>query len=119
MFYSLRDFLRTGSLAVLLYLVAPSATWAQQLPGILSGTVRDSVSRQPVPYATVVLLPAVPNASQLAGTTTDAQGLFTLPKVGPGSFRLQVSFVGYAPHTRAVLMTAATTTLPPILLAPT
>ena len=119
MCYSLRDFLRTGSLVVLLHLVAPYTMWAQQLPGTLTGSVQDSVSRQPVPYATVVLLPAVTSTSQLAGTTTDAQGLFTLPKVGPGSFRLQVSFVGYASHTRAVLVTAATTTLPPILLAPT
>jgi len=76
------------------------------------------VSRQPVAYATVVLLPASPGGSQLAGATTDAQGQFALPKVVPGSFRLQVSLVGYASHTQAVVVASTTTTLSPILLAP-
>ncbi|QKG59262.1 TonB-dependent receptor (plasmid) [Hymenobacter sp. BRD128] len=80
--------------------------------------MQDSVSHQPVPYATVVLLPLSATGSQLAGATTDPQGLFTLPKVIPGSFRLQVSFVGYASRTQPVVVTSATTTLPLILLVP-
>lgn len=118
MLYPLRAVLRTGSLLVLVHLVAHYATLAQQLPGTLLGSVLDSVGRQPVAYATVVLLPAGPGGSQLAGATTDAQGLFTLPNLTPGSFRLQVSFVGYASHTQAVVVTAATTMLPPVLLTP-
>jgi outer membrane receptor for ferrienterochelin and colicin len=110
--------LRTNTLLVLLHLLAPYATLAQQLPGTLLGSVQDSVSHQPVAYATVVLLPLSATGSQLAGATTDPEGLFTLTKVAPGSFRLQVSFVGYASRTQPVVVTSATTTLPPILLAP-
>jgi len=44
--------------------------------------------------------------------------LFALPKLAPGLYRLQVSLVGYASHPQAVVITSATTTLPPILLAP-
>lgn len=118
MSYPLRDVLRTSGLLVLLHLVAPYATLAQQLSGTLLGSVQDSVSRQPVAYATVVSLPLSSTGGQLAGATTDPQGLFTLPKVVPGSFRLQVSFVGYASRTQSVVVTAATTTIPHILLAP-
>jgi len=110
--------LRTSTLLVLIHLIAPYATLAQQLPGTLLGSVQDSVSHQPVAYATVVLLPLSATGSQLAGATTDPEGLFTLTKVAPGSFRLQVSFVGYASRTQPVVVTSATTTLPPILLAP-
>jgi outer membrane receptor for ferrienterochelin and colicin len=118
MCYQVRAVLRTGSLLVLLCLVAHYAPLAQQLPGTLLGSVLDSVSRQPVSYATVVLLPAAPEGSQLAATTTDAQGLFTLTKLRPGSCRLQVSFVGYASHSQSVVATSASAMLPPILLAP-
>jgi outer membrane receptor protein involved in Fe transport len=116
--YQLCVVFRTSCLLVLLHLVATCATLAQQRPGTLSGSVLDSVSRQPVPYATVVLLPAAPESSQLAGAPTDAQGLFTFPNVVSGSFRLHVRFVGYASRTQPLVVTSATTTLPPILLAP-
>lgn len=110
--------MRISTLLVLLHLLAPYATQAQQLSGTLRGSVQDSVSHQPVAYATVVLLPLAATGSQLAGATTDSQGLFALPKVLPGSFRLQVSFVGYTSRTQLVVATAATATLPPILLVP-
>jgi len=95
------------------------AALAQQRLGTLVGIVRDSVSQQPVAYATVVLLPPAPGGSQLAGSTTDSQGAFAFTKLVPGSFRLQVSLVGYASRTQAVVITSATTTaLPLVLLAP-
>ena len=115
MLCQLRTFLPISSL---LQIIVSYAASAQQLPGALMGSVLDSVSRQPVAYATVVLLPPSPGGSQLAGATTDPQGAFVLTKLVPGSFRLQVRFVSYAPRTQAVVVTSATTTLSPILLAP-
>ncbi len=92
---------------------------AAQLPtGSLTGTVRDSVSQQPVAYATVVLLSGAPGRSALAGSTADEHGLFTLLRLAPGAFRLQVSFVGYATRTQAVTITSGLTTLPSVLLVP-
>ncbi|MEJ7659369.1 MAG: hypothetical protein WKG07_06965 [Hymenobacter sp.] len=84
MSYQLRDVLRTSGLLVLLHLVAPYATLAQQLPGTLLGSVQDSVSRQPVAYATVVLLPLSSTGGQLAGATTDPRWLVHLAHVGAG-----------------------------------
>ena len=91
---------------------------AQDQTGSLLGIVRDSVSRQPVPYATVVLLPGASGTNPLASATTNEQGVFTLLNLAPGAFRLQVSFVGYAARTLAVSVSSASTTLPPILLLP-
>ena len=88
------------------------------MPGSsLSGTVLDSLSRQPVAYATVVVLSAAGD-SALAGMAADERGRFTLPKLAAGTFRLQVSFVGYATRTRLVRVGGGAVVLPPVLLAP-
>lgn len=104
--------------ALLLVLLVGYTAAGQHLTGSLTGTVRDSVSQQPVAYATVVLLPAAPGASPLAGSTTDEHGAFTLLQLAPGTFRLRVSMVGYAARAQAVTVTAAATTVPLIRLAP-
>ena len=84
--------------------------------GSLTGTVLDSAGRQPVAYATVVLLPAAPADKPITGVAADDQGRFALTKLAAGSFRLQVSFVGYATRTRAVTVTAGATAVGPIRL---
>ncbi|MGI4886424.1 MAG: TonB-dependent receptor domain-containing protein [Janthinobacterium lividum] len=106
------------ALSLLLALLVFSAAAAQPLPGALAGTVRDSLRRQPVPYATVRLLPAAPGAAPVAGTTADAQGRFRLAQLAAGAFRLQVSFVGYAVHSQAVMIERGPVSLPPVYLAP-
>jgi hypothetical protein len=110
-------YIRTISL-LLIGLLASYAVAAQKITGTLTGAVLDSVNRQPVAYATVVLLPNALVDKPLTGTTTDAQGLFTFTKLAAGTFRLQVSFVGYRTYLQTVTITTATTKLPPILLAP-
>jgi hypothetical protein len=91
---------------------------AQGLTATLTGTVRDSISRKPVAYATVILLPDGPEAKPAAGTTTDAQGLFAVAGLDPGTFRLRVQLVGYATQTQPVTITASPVVLAPILLSP-
>ena len=92
--------------------------WAQQpaLPaappagtGSLSGVVLDSLNRQPVPYATVVLLPPAPNDKAITGVAADDNGRFTLTKLLAGPARLRISYVGYGTQTRAVTITAGAT----------
>ena len=59
----------------------------------ISGSVRDAGTREPLAYASVVLIPSG------AGTTTDAQGNFTLPVAERGQAQLVVSFMGYKQDT--------------------
>ncbi len=84
--------------------------------GSLAGTVLDSASRQPVAYATVVLLPAAPAGKPITGVAADDRGRFVLSKLAPGAFRLQVSFVGYATRTRPVTVAAGATDVGPVRL---
>ena len=76
--------------------------------GSLTGTVLDSLKQAPVPYATVVLLPASGDAP-ITGVAADDAGKFSLTKLTPGAFRLRVSYVGYGTQTRNVTITAGAT----------
>ena len=87
---------------------APAAAAAT---GSLTGTVLDSLKREPVPYATVVLLPASGDAP-ITGVAADDAGRFALTRLKPGAFRLLVSYVGYGSQTRAVTVTAGPTAVP-------
>jgi len=89
---------------------ATSSTTAVQGTGRLTGTVVDATTKKPVEYATVTLLPAVGTAP-VAGATCDAQGKFELKDVSAGSYRLQISFVGYTNKLETVTVGAQTTAL--------
>jgi len=97
----------------------PAPTTAAVGTGSLTGAVIDSASRQPVAYATVVLLPPVPDGKAITGVAADEQGHFALTKLAAGTFRLQVSFVGYATRSQAVTVTAGPTALGAIMLPTT
>ncbi|WP_460550373.1 TonB-dependent receptor domain-containing protein [Hymenobacter daeguensis] len=105
-------------------LLCPLLLWLAALPaaaqapapaaagtGSLTGTVLDSLKKEPVPYATVVLLPAT-GESPITGVAADDAGRFALNKLTAGSFRLRVSYVGYGTQTRNVTVTAGATALP-------
>lgn len=94
---------------------AAQAPAAAPATGSLTGTVLDSLRKEPVPYATVVLLPATGEAP-ITGVAADDAGKFALNKLAAGSFRLRVSYVGYGTQTRAVTVTAGATALPSFYL---
>ncbi|MDO7853619.1 TonB-dependent receptor domain-containing protein [Hymenobacter convexus] len=91
---------------------APAAPAVVVGTGSLTGTVLDSLKKEPVPYATVVLLPPAPNDKPITGVAADDQGRFSLVKLSPGPARLRVSYVGYGTQTRAVTITAGATAVP-------
>jgi outer membrane receptor protein involved in Fe transport len=84
----------------------------------ISGLVIDSISRQPVEFATVALLGAA-SQTPIAGDLTDATGRFSFNNVAPGRYRLRVTFMGYEDRmTEALLPNRPDTdlNLPPFLL---
>ncbi|MGI4834693.1 MAG: TonB-dependent receptor domain-containing protein [Janthinobacterium lividum] len=103
-------------LASLAQAQAPTAPTAAMGTGTLTGTVLDSLTRQPVAYATVVLLPPAPSDKPITGVAADDQGKFALAKLAAGAFRLRVLYVGYAARTRPVMVGAGATALGTILL---
>ena len=74
--------------------------------GSLTGVVLDSLTQQPVPYATVLLLPPAPTDKPLTGVAADDHGRFTLLQLAPGPARLRVSYVGYGTRTRSLVIGA-------------
>ncbi|WP_353480299.1 TonB-dependent receptor [Haliscomenobacter sp.] len=79
---------------------APGAWQAQgpSITGRIAGVLLDSASRQPVEFATVVLLNAQ-TQKQLTGVVTDEKGAFKFPEVTLGKYDLSFSFIGYRSKT--------------------
>ena len=94
---------------------APAAAPAVAATGSLTGTVLDSLGRQPVAYATVVLLPATGD-KPITGVAADDQGKFALTKLAAGTFRLRATYVGYGARTRTVTVGAGPTAVGALLL---
>jgi hypothetical protein len=76
--------------------------WAQPAAAqvTLTGTVRDSLSRQPLPFASVFL------ANTTRGTTTDAQGHYALPGVPAGHYELSATYLGYQLRQRPLVVSS-------------
>lgn len=81
---------------------APSEARAQDTrTGALSGRVVEAASDTPLPNATVALWTETDTDSTLVtGTTTDAEGRFSLPGVPAQPYVLRVSYVGYTTRRR-------------------
>ncbi|GAA4390884.1 TonB-dependent receptor domain-containing protein [Hymenobacter koreensis] len=109
---------------VLLFFVLSTAV-AQTLPiskgtGRLTGTVVHATTGKAVEYANVGLLETA-SGKLINGGSCDEKGQFVLGNIGAGSYKLNVSFVGYQPKTveGVVFATAdASVTLGNIALTP-
>ncbi len=78
----------------------------------LSGTVRDSLTQKPLPFASVFL------ANTTLGATTTEQGTFTFERVPAGSYDVVASYVGYRLAKQAVTVKTTPQKLT-LTLAPT
>ncbi|WP_158559271.1 TonB-dependent receptor domain-containing protein [Deminuibacter soli] len=83
-------------------------TWAQPAAGAgsVEGKVKDSLTGQPVEYATITLL-AAGSAKAVNGATTDAAGNFSITEVAAGTYSIQIGFIGYSTQTLQRIVVAA------------
>ncbi|MBC3788913.1 outer membrane beta-barrel protein [Spirosoma utsteinense] len=77
---------------------------------IIRGLIADSATCQPLLQATV-LLRSVTDSARAGFQLADAQGRFTFPNIPQGRYQLTVSYVGYAPFQRPVLVSGTSQTL--------
>ncbi|AII52331.1 outer membrane beta-barrel protein [Hymenobacter sp. APR13] len=95
------------------------ASAGQRAAAALRGTVADSLSRQALPFATVVLQPAV--TAPVLSTISDEHGAFHFEAVPAGRYQLLVRYIGY--KTAAPLVVEVSggqpVVLAPVLLAAT
>ena len=64
----------------------------------LSGTIKDSLTRKGVEYATIKLATAS-GKQVLYGATSDSTGKFTIPGVSIGLYTVQIEAIGYGART--------------------
>ncbi len=60
--------------------------------GSLKGVITDAMSGESIPFANIV---AEKNGNQIAGTTTDFDGNYTIKPLEPGNYTIKATFVGY------------------------
>ncbi len=72
----------------------PGGTGAVQGYGVISGTLLDETTREPIDYGNVILY-RVKDSTMLTGTTTVTKGKFLLNNIPSGKFYVKASFIGY------------------------
>lgn len=94
---------RTSILKSILVFVLASSAFSQrpgntgEFNGRISGDVYDAEYREPISYANIVLYKHEDN-SQVTGTITDPNGFFQLTNIRPGTYSMEISFMGYQTH---------------------
>ncbi|MCW3071083.1 MAG: TonB-dependent receptor [Bacteroidetes bacterium] len=94
--------LPTGTIiAALLFMLFYSADANAQTegPGSISGRIIDSLSGQPVDYASISLV-SQESGKVVNGTTSDDKGIFKIPGIAYGSYKMQIYFIGYGTTTQ-------------------
>ncbi|WP_221390131.1 outer membrane beta-barrel family protein [Dyadobacter sp. NIV53] len=66
--------------------------------GKIKGILVDSISKNPVEFASLALIDPKTN-NPVDGTTTDEKGVFNMSKVASGNFKILISFIGYKSKT--------------------
>lgn len=64
------------------------------ITGRISGTLIDSISKQPLAYASVSIFRSE-GKSPLNGVLTDEKGNFKIDGVHPGNYKIRITYVGY------------------------
>ncbi len=103
-------------LIVSILLLSATSSLAQSR---IAGTVIDSLTSKPLPYATVSIYSAA--AKQLiTGNVSDDAGKFSI-EVDPGQYYAEITFIGYTAHrTKSITVTAnETVTLGNVSISPT
>jgi len=78
---------------------------AAQIKGKITGQIIDSLTNEPVEFATVVLINSE-FGKQLDGVITDDKGKFKFTNVALKEYDIEVSFIGYVPRkVKAVKLT--------------
>src|SRR5262245_14753358 len=69
----------------------------------VSGVVIEAKTSMKLPYVNVMLKSDADSAFA-AGTVTDDQGRFSLSGISPGSYFLELTYIGHAPKSQPVLV---------------
>lgn len=72
--------------------------FAQSVSTKMTGVIIDSLSKQPLPYASV----AVENGNSRQNTSSNIDGTYFFKKILPGNYKIIISYTGYKPKSIAI-----------------
>jgi len=90
-------------LAVVILLLPSVYGWSQVKAVTVSGQVIEAKSSIKLPYVNV-MMNAAADSTFIAGTVTDDEGRFSLSGIPPGSYVLELSYIGHTPLSSSVLV---------------
>jgi outer membrane receptor protein involved in Fe transport len=85
--------LLTVAFAFFFFTTVVSAKVAE-ISGIVTGQVIDATSKAPIEYASIAVYSTI-DSSLVTGTITNTEGVFNLKDLKPGSYYVQVNFIGF------------------------
>lgn len=94
-------------MGLFLSLLLLPTTYAQTSSGEIKGRVYDEEQKEWMTAASVRLLSAS-DSTLVQGVMTDKQGHFRLSVSTPGSYLVDISFIGYTPYSKAVSVDKST-----------
>ncbi len=79
-------------------MLCPLGILAQKSSVNVSGTIKDKVSNETLPFVNVVLKKSA-DSSFVSGTISNDNGLFTILDAKPGDYLLEVTYIGYRKYS--------------------
>ncbi|MCR4029708.1 MULTISPECIES: TonB-dependent receptor domain-containing protein [Flavobacterium] len=76
---------------------------AQNHTASVSGLIKDHVSKEPVPFANIVIKNAT-DQKFIAGTVTSEDGRFILPNITSGNYLLEITSIGFKTKTQKLFV---------------
>ena len=82
---------------LLLFVTFSTVAFAQQRPGSLKGTVTEASTGETIPLANISIKDGA--GSYVTGGSTDFDGKYNINPISPGTYTVEVSFMGFATIT--------------------
>ncbi len=88
---------------IIFLFLGPMGVLAQKSSISVSGTIKDKVSKETLPFVNVVLKKST-DSTFVSGTISNDNGLFTFSDAKPNDYLLEVSYIGYKKYSSPVFI---------------
>jgi len=86
--------MKINQITILFFFLLPLGLIAQKSAISVSGTIKDKVTTETLPFVNVILKKSN-DSSFVSGTISRDNGVFTLAEIKPGDYFIEVSYVGF------------------------
>lgn len=94
---------KINQITFLCFLLFPFGILAQKSSVNVSGTIKDKVSNETLPFVNIVLKKSA-DSSFVTGAISNDNGLFTISDAKPGDYMMEVTYTGYRKYSSPVFI---------------